>query len=80
MSTARKLPSGNWRARVYSHTTEDGVIHYESFTSSTKQEAEMLATKWANNKNRKNTPSNKTVAECIEGYITIKTKVSSPAT
>lgn len=78
MSTARKLPSGNWRVRVYSHTTSDGVKHYESFTAGTKQEAEMIAKKWANSKVK--APSNKTVAQCIDEYITVKTDALSPST
>lgn len=78
MAKAKKLPSGNWRVRAYSHTTPDGVRHYESFTASTKQEAEMQASKWANSKTR--TPSNKTVAQCIDEYITVKTKALSPST
>lgn len=78
MSTARKLPSGNWRVRVYSHTTTDGVRHYESFTASTKTEAEMIAKKWANSKTK--APSNKTVAQCIDEYITAKAKALSPST
>ena len=36
MAKAKKLPSGNWRVRVYSHTTPDGQKKYESFTASTK--------------------------------------------
>jgi len=80
MAKAKKLPSGNWRARVYSHTTSDGKKHYESFTASTKQEAELQASKWAHCKNRKISSGNKTVAECIEDYIVIKSKSLSPAT
>lgn len=79
MAKAKKLPSGSWRARVYSHTSPDGKKHYESFTASTKQEAEMMAAKYANNK-----PSSKmfdlTVAEAIDKYIESKTGVLSPST
>lgn len=42
---ARKLPSGNWFARAYSHT-ENGVKKYESFTAPTQAEAEYLANKF----------------------------------
>lgn len=79
MVKAKKLPSGSWRARVYSHTSPDGKKHYESFTASTKQEAEMLAAKFANNK-----PSSDiydlTVAQAINKYIESKTGVLSPST
>lgn len=79
MAKAKKLPSGNWRARVYSHTTPDGKKHYQSFTASTKQEAEMLAAKFSNNR-----PSafvfDLTVDAAINKYIESKTGVLSPST
>lgn len=43
MPTARKLPSGSWRVRVYGHKDADGKEHYKSFTASSKKEAERLA-------------------------------------
>lgn len=79
MAKAKKLPSGNWRVRVYSHTSADGKKHYESFTASTKQEAEMLAAKFANTKERRLT-NDLSLAEAIDGYITAKTNVLSPST
>ena len=39
MATAKKLPSGNYRVRVYDKATEK----YKSFTAPTKREAERLA-------------------------------------
>ena len=47
MAKAKKLPSGNWRIRVYSHTDDTGKKHYESFTAPTKQQAEMMGAKFA---------------------------------
>lgn len=79
MASAKKLKSGNWRTRVYSHTDETGKKIYMSFTASTKQEAEMKAAKWANNKHR-SSGTGKTVAQCIDEYITVKTAVLSPST
>ena len=79
MAKAKKLPSGNWRVRVYSHTTLDGIKHYESFTASTKQEAEMQAAKFANSRNRKS-QNDLNVLEAIDGYITAKKNVLSPST
>ena len=68
MAKASKLPSGNWRIRQYSHTDSSGKKHYESLTAPTKQEAEMLALKFA--KNRANGDIyNLTLAEAIEKYI-----------
>lgn len=49
MATAKKLPSGNWRVLIYSHTEKvDGkdVKRYKSFTAPTKKEAEYLAAQW----------------------------------
>lgn len=79
MAKAKKLPSGSWRVRVYSHTTPDGKKHYESFVSSTKQDAEMMAARFASSK-RRTTTCDLTVAEAINGYITAKTNVLSPST
>lgn len=79
MAKAKKLPSGNWRVRVYSHTTPDGQKKYESFTASTKQEAEMLAAKFANTKHRIS-KGDMTVSDAIDGYIKAKTNVLSPST
>ena len=78
MATAKKLPSGTWRCRVYSHT-ENGKKVYESFTASTKKEAELKASEWASKKDRRN-KSDLTVYEAIEGYINAKEKVLSPST
>lgn len=68
MAKATKLPSGSWRAKVYSHTTPDGKKHYESFTAPTRQEAEMLAAKFANDKDRKRA-SDLTAKEAMEMYM-----------
>lgn len=78
MAKAKKLPSGNWRARVYSHT-ENGKKVYESFTASTKQEAEMMAAKFANDVDR-NRSEDITVGECIKKYIDANESVLSPST
>lgn len=42
MPTAKRLPSGSWRCRVYVGL-ENGKRKYQSFTASTKKEAERLA-------------------------------------
>ena len=43
MPTARKLPSGSYRVRVYLYKDADGKEHYKSVTAKTKKEAERLA-------------------------------------
>ena len=79
MAKATKLPSGSWRCRVYSHTTPDGVKHYESFTAPTKQQAELLAAKFAN-KADKLRASDITVKEAVENYLRANEEVLSPST
>ena len=78
MATAKRLPSGQYRALVYSHT-ENGKRKYESFTAPTKAEAEMKAAKFANNKQRR-ANYDLTVGEAIDGYIQAKEGVLSPGT
>ena len=79
MANARKLPSGNWRVRVFSHRDSTGKAHYESFTASTKAEAEMQAAQFKSS-NRHRKTLDLTVSEAIDGYITAKEGVLSPAT
>ena len=79
MATAKKLPSGAYRVRVYSHTDGQGKKHYESFTADTKKGAELAALEWKNKKDR-HERTNMTVHEAIEGYINAKTGVLSPST
>lgn len=78
MPTAKKLPSGSYRVRVYSHT-ENGKKIYQSFTAATKKDAEMQAAEWANKKDRRKR-SDLTVGEAIDGYIAAKEGVLSPST
>lgn len=80
MATAKKLPSGNWRARVYSHKDETGKVHYESFTAPTKKEAEWLAADFARNKKSHADSTNWTLGEAIDAYIELKRPVLSPTT
>ena len=79
MATARKLPSGSYRVRVYSHTDFNGKKVYESFTAPSKTEVELLASEWSNNKKRRSR-TDLTVKEAIEGYIKAKEGVLSPST
>jgi len=79
MAKAKKLPSGSWRCRVYSYTDSKGKKHYESFTAPTKQQAEMMAAKFANNADKKRT-SDITIKMALERYIEANDKVLSPST
>ena len=46
MPKPQKMPSGNWRVRVYDYTDKDGKKHYKSFTASSKKEAMFLASEY----------------------------------
>ena len=79
MAKAKKLPSGQWRALVYDFTDSSQKRHYESFTSSTKKEAEFLAAEFAITK-RKKGKNSLTVIKSIHKYIDAKKAVLSPGT
>ena len=68
MANAKKLPSGNYRVKIYSHTDSTGKKIYESFTASTKAEAEMKAAKFKNDNDRKRT-ADLTIKEAMETYM-----------
>ena len=52
MATARKLPSGNYRVRLFVGM-EDGKRKYKSFTAPTKKEAERQAAVYEYEKEKK---------------------------
>lgn len=76
MATAKRLPSGTWRVRVYDGKV-DGKDHYTSFTGKIKTEVELRAAQYAAEEKRS---SSLTVAEALDRYITAKTNVLSPST
>lgn len=78
MPKARKLPSGRWRAKAFSHIDENGKYVYRSVTADTKSEAEYLAIQFA--ARRKLTRGMMTVGEAIDRYIASKSNVLSPST
>lgn len=78
MATAKKMPSGNWRIRVFDGTDENGKEHFKSFTASSKREAEYLAAEYA--AKRKSRIESMTVGEAIDRYIESKDKILSPTT
>lgn len=72
---ARKLPSGSWRCRAYDNTTGK----QRSFTATTKREAEFLANEWLTG--RKKVPlADKTLGNCIDDYIELKSHIIAPST
>lgn len=79
MAKAKKLPSGNWRCRVYSHTDSSGKRIYESFTASSKKEAELLAAKFQIDRERQRS-DDLTVKEAVQRYIDSNKNVLSPST
>lgn len=94
MATAKKLPSGSWRCRVYSHTEEvlqtDGTKKekkiYKSFTCDDptpkgKRKCEAEAAAWADRKDFQLARSNKlTFGDALDQYIESRSAVLSPGT
>lgn len=86
MASARKLPSGSWRCRVFSHYEyRDGkkVAVQKSFTVDDpsprgKHACEQMASDWAEKKNAR--PWNTDVYTAIRKYIDTKKGVLSPST
>ena len=80
MATAKKLPSGSWRVRVYAGRDENKKPIYKSFTASTKKQAEFEATSYINSNCAENSEEQMTVFEAMEKYIENKSAVLSPTT
>ena len=74
MATAKKLPSGNWRVRVYDKKADK----YMSFTASTKKQAELMAVEYLNG--LRISKSQITVKQAVENYIASKDKTLSVST
>ena len=79
MATAKKLPSGAYRVRVFAGTDTDGNQIRKSFTASTKKEAEYLASQYLMTK-RVDTHVNMTFGEAGRRYIDDRSSVLSPST
>lgn len=80
MATAKQLPSGTWRIRVYDNELKKQV----SFTSDTpgkagKAEVELMAREYQLGRKRKQ-EQGRTVGEAIDEYIALKENVLSPTT
>lgn len=74
MATAKKLPSGNYRVRVY----DKKLNKYKSFTATTKRQAEHMATEYLNGLKR--SKSDLTVYQAVKNYINSKDKTLSVST
>lgn len=90
---ARKLPSGSWRCRVYSHTEDvlqpDGSTKqkkvYKSFTCDDttlkgKRKCEKMAAEWAENKEQRTKKTELTFGDALDEYIKLRSAVLSPGT
>ena len=75
MAKAKKLPSGSWRVRVFSHMEGEKKV-YRSFTAPSKKEAELKASLFAANKDLPSYP----FKVAAERYIETKASVLSPNT
>lgn len=78
MAKAKKLPSGSWRCRA-SYTGSDGKRHYESFTATTKKEAEYMAAEFLMDRKHMSDQDNWTLGHAINEYIELKRPVLSPS-
>lgn len=79
MATAKKLPSGNWRVRIYIGKDSNGKPVYKSFTGPTKKGVELEAAEY--NVTRKEKPKSElTVHEAIQKYIDNHSNIFSPST
>jgi len=79
MVKAKKLPSGSWNIRVYSHN-EGGKKIYKSITRPTKAECEYAAAEFKHtNSVKRKQPQLMTVRQAIERYIELS-ELLSPTT
>ena len=84
MATARKLPSGSWRVRIYIGTDENGKKRYKSFTHHDpspqgKVKCERLASDWQL-ENGQNDPDSMTFGDAVDRYIASRSAIWSAAT
>ena len=86
MATAKKLPSGSWRIRVFDFKDSDGKKHYKSFTcddpsAKGKRKCEAMAAEWAVEKENQTAANcDMLFKDCVEMYISERSNVLSPAT
>lgn len=69
----KKLPSGNWNARVFDHTDETGKKIYKSFTAKNKYEVYNMIALW---KEASKSDDSETIGELVDKYIEINSLLS----
>ena len=74
---AKKLPSGNWRARLFIGDDENGKHHYKSFTAKTKREAERMAINYVESHSIQEKIR---FSDALDDYLDQKSNVLSPST
>lgn len=84
MPTAKKLPSGSWRCRVFAGYDSNGKRKYESFvvkdpSKRGKKECERMAAEWSATREDRSVME-MTVQDMVRKYIDLKEKVLSPST
>lgn len=84
MATAKKLPSGSWRVRVFSHTDPSGKKVYKSFTCDDpsprgKRRCEKMAAEWALTRTER-TAADISLREAYKLYIDSREHLLSPST
>lgn len=80
MANAKKLPSGNYRCRIYVGK-ENGKNIYKSFTAPTKKEAEYLASQYLiEMEQKKQKKSENLFCNELAHYISAKEAALSPST
>lgn len=79
-ANARKLPSGNYRARAYIGKDENGKPTYKSFTAASKYEAEQAALSYVTQAQEDKSCENIIVKQAFKKYIENKAAMLSPTT
>lgn len=81
MATAKKLPSGNYRVRVFAGYNDENKPVYKSFTAPTKKQAEFEAAEYLMGANKKQEKNGRiTLKDAAEEYIEVRKNVLSPWT
>lgn len=81
MATPKKLPSGSYRIRVFSHIDENGKKIYKSFTDPDKKKVVKWAHEFQDNRHEIEYQDTEiTFAKALEDYISSKEAVLSPST
>lgn len=80
MATAKKLPSGSWRIRVYTGKDDNGKEHYKSFTARTKKEAEYQAAEFLISKKQFDLNEDILFNDAFFNMIALKKPTISPST